>query len=238
MAASAESLRPTAAGMLARLWRSSVGKKYVVAVTGLGLWLFVLVHLAGNLQVFLPAHIINSYAYNLKANPLILWGARLSLLGMAALHVTATIQLALANRRARPARYAVGKPVASSLAQRTMVVSGLVLLAFILFHLAHFTIGLVDPELLALRDPATGHHDVHRMMVTGFSNCLVSGFYIAAMGLLMFHLSHGISSIFQSLGLRSRKTYRFLRNLAHAVAILIFIGNCSIPLAILAGWVK
>ncbi|MGH9838095.1 MAG: succinate dehydrogenase cytochrome b subunit [Blastocatellia bacterium] len=238
MAASAQSLQNSTAGLLVRLWRSSIGKKYVMAVTGLGLWLFVMVHLAGNLQVFLPPSLINTYAHTLKANPLVLWGARLGLLAIAALHIIAAIQLALANRRARPVRYDAGKPVESTFAQRTIVVSGLIILAFIAFHLSHFTIGLVDPQFLEFRDPQTGYHDVHRMMVAGFSNCYVSGFYVLSMGLLMLHLSHGISSLFQSLGLRSNKTFKFFNSLAHVVAIMIFIGNCSIPLAIMAGWVK
>ncbi|MFN0083954.1 MAG: succinate dehydrogenase cytochrome b subunit [Blastocatellia bacterium] len=238
MAASAQRLESSAAGLLARLWQSSVGKKYVMAVTGLGLWLFVIIHLLGNLQVFLPPGVINNYAHTLKANPVILWGARAGLLATVGLHITAAIQLAIANRRARPIGYAAGKPVESSLAQRTIVVSGLVILAFILFHLSHFTIGLVDPGLLALRDPQTGYHDVHKMMVMGFSNLYFAGFYILSMGLLMFHLSHGVSSLFQSLGLRSKKTHRFFHMVAHLVAIAIFIGNCSIPLAIMAGRIK
>lgn len=238
MAASAQSLEGSAAGRLALLWRSSVGKKYVMALTGLGLWLFVIIHMLGNLQVFLPPSAINNYAHTLKANPVILWGARAGLLAIVALHITAAIQLAHANRRARPIGYAAGKPVESTFAQRTIVISGLVILAFIVFHLSHFTIGFVDPQLLAFRDPETGYHDVHRMIVAGFSNCYVAGFYILSMGLLMLHLSHGISSIFQSLGLRSKKTYRVFHNVAHLVAIALFIGNCSIPLAILAGAIK
>jgi succinate dehydrogenase / fumarate reductase cytochrome b subunit len=237
MAASAQRLHGSSAGLLLRLWQSSVGKKYVMAITGLGLWLFVLIHLAGNLQVFLPPWVINNYAHTLKANPLILWGARTGLLAIVVLHITAAIQLAHANRRARPIGYAAGKPVESTFAQRSILVSGLIILAFIFFHLSHFTIGLVDPQFLEFRD-AAGNHDVHRMMVTGFSNCYVAGFYVLSMGLLMLHLSHGVSSLFQSLGLRSRKTLRFFHRLAHIVASLIFIGNCSIPLAIMAGFVK
>jgi succinate dehydrogenase / fumarate reductase cytochrome b subunit len=237
MAASAESLRHSTAGLLVRLWRSSIGKKYVMAVTGLALWLFVIVHLAGNLQIFIGPDGINGYAATLKSNPLLLWGARLGLLAVAVLHVVAAIQLALINRRARPVDYAENKVIASTFAQRTIVVSGLILLAFILFHLAHFTIGLVDPSYLDLKDPLL-RHDVYRMMITGFSIWWVSAIYVVSMALLALHLSHGISSLFQSLGLRSRKTNRFLELFARAVALILFIGNCAIPLAVLAGWVK
>src|SRR5262245_49373204 len=110
MAASAQSLHRSTAGLLLRLWQSSLGKKYVMAITGLGLWIFVIIHMAGNLQVFLAPAVINNYAHALKANPLVLWGARISLFVIAVLHITAAIQLALANRRARPVGYSAGKP--------------------------------------------------------------------------------------------------------------------------------
>jgi succinate dehydrogenase / fumarate reductase cytochrome b subunit len=238
MAASVKSLQGARASLLAQLWYSSLGKKYVMAITGLGLWLFIIIHLAGNLQVFLPPEAINSYAHMLKSNPLILWGARLGLLTIATLHIVAAVQLARINRQARPTSYAVGKPPESTFGQRTILISGLIILAFILFHLSHFTVGLVDASYLNYVDPVTGYHDVHRMMVTGFSNPIVSGFYIISMGLLMLHLSHGIASIFQSLGLRSKKTFRFFNTLARLVALAVFIGNCSIPIAILAGVIR
>lgn len=238
MAASVESLqRGATAGLLLRLWRSSLGKKYVMAFTGLGLWLFVIIHMAGNLQIYLGPERINAYAETLKSQPVILWGARLALLTITVLHITAAVQLALINRRARPVKYATGKIIVASFAQRTIVLSGLIILAFILFHLAHFTVGLVDPNYMELRDPAL-RHDVYHMMVTGFSNVWVSGFYILSMGLLALHLSHGISALFLSLGWRTKKVFNFLYKFAHAVAALLFIGNVSIPLAVMAGWVK
>lgn len=225
---------PTAAaGLLQCVWQSSLGKKYVMALTGLGLYLFVVIHLLGNLQIFAGPTKINEYAHTLKAAPPILWGARIGLLIIVVLHITAAIQLTLANRKARPAGYAVGKPVASTFAQRTIVVSGLVILAFILFHLSHFTLGFVDPQYLQYQDPITGYHDVRRMMIAGLSNPLVALFYILAMGLLMLHLSHGVSSTFQSLGLRSKKTFDFFDKLAKASGLLLFIGNSAIVLAIL-----
>jgi succinate dehydrogenase / fumarate reductase cytochrome b subunit len=118
-----------------------------------------------------------------------------------------------------------------------MWISGLIIFAFILFHLAHFTFGWVDPEFLRMED-AGGRHDVYRMMVTGFSNPVVSIFYIVSMGLLLSHLSHGVSSLFQSLGLRSKKTFGFFDKLAKISALALFIGNSLIPLAILSGLVR
>ncbi len=237
MAASAQSLQASPAGALARLWRSSLGKKYVMAITGFGLWVFVIIHMLGNLQIFLGPGKINAYAALLKATPALLWSARIGLLFIAVLHVVAAAQLVLANRRARPIGYKFKKPVASTFANRTMWISGLIILAFILFHLAHFTFGWVNPRFLRLVD-AEGRHDVYRMMVAGFSNPVVSIFYIISMGLLLSHLSHGVSSLFQSLGLRSKKTFGFFDKLAKVSALALFIGNSLIPLAILFRFVR
>ena len=237
MAASAQSLQAMSAGTLARLWRSSLGKKYVMAITGLGLWIFVIIHMLGNLQIFLGPEKINAYAALLKANPTLLWSARAGLLFIAALHVVTAAQLVLANRRARPIGYEFKKPVASTFANRTMFLSGLIILAFILFHLAHFTFGWVNPQFLRLED-AEGRHNVYQMMIAGFSNPVISIFYIVSMGLLLSHLSHGVSSLFQSLGLRSKKTFGFFDKLAKISALALFIGNSLIPLAILFGFVR
>lgn len=223
--------------MLAFLFNSSLGRKYVMAVTGIALFLFVIVHMLGNLQIFLGPVAINEYALALKSRPWLLWPARAGLLTVFLLHVAAAIQLALENRQARPVKYAQGNPIASSYAARTIVISGLVILVFIAFHLAHFTFAFVNPEFADLED-LMGRHDVYRMMVLGFSNPIVSGFYIISMGLLCLHLSHGIASTLQSLGLRSRKTVDGLKLFALAAAVVIFIGNCSIPIAILAGIIK
>jgi len=238
MAASAERLQKlSSAGTLMRIWQSSLGKKYVMAITGLGLFGFVIIHMLGNLQIFLGPDAINAYAATLKSNPLILWGARFGLLAIVTLHITSAVQLSRANRQARPVAYATSKPVASTFANRTILVSGLILFAFIVFHLAHYTIGWVNPSLLTLED-AQKRHDVYRMVVIGFSNPAISIFYIVSMGLLLLHLSHGVSSLFQSLGLRSKKTFGFFDNLAKGAALILFIGNCAIVLAILFGAIK
>ncbi|MEY4166265.1 MAG: hypothetical protein RIR52_89 [Acidobacteriota bacterium] len=238
MAASAQTLQKrSSAGLLLQLWHSSLGKKYVMAVTGLGLYLFVIIHMIGNLQIFLGPEALNGYAALLKSNPGVLWGARLGLLGIVSLHIISALQLTSINRKARPVGYATGKPVASTFAQRTIVISGLIILSFVLFHLAHYTLGLVDPGLLELHDDL-GRHDVYRMVVTGFSNPLVSVFYIVAMGLLLLHLSHGVSSLFQSLGIRSKKTFGLFDKLAKASALLLFAGNSAIVIAVLAGLIK
>lgn len=238
MAASAESMnKAAAAGLLLRLWQSSLGKKYVMAVTGLGLYLFVIIHMLGNLQIFAGAEQLNGYAAALKSNPAILWGARAGLLSIVALHIVSALQLARINRRARPVGYVAGKPVASTFAQRTILISGLVILAFIIFHLSHYTLGVVDPTWLGYRDSA-GRHDVYRMVIAGFSQPLVSIFYIISMGLLLMHLSHGVSSLFQSLGWRSHKTFGLFDKLAKGSALVLFIGNSLIPLAVMMKWIE
>src|SRR5262245_40249564 len=133
MAASAQSLRAPSAGALRRLWQSSLGKKYVMAITGFGLWVFVIVHMLGNLQIFLGPEKINAYAAFLKATPALLWSVRVGLLFIATIHITAAAQLVRANRRARPVGYEFKKPPASTFANRTMWISGLIVFAFILF---------------------------------------------------------------------------------------------------------
>jgi succinate dehydrogenase / fumarate reductase cytochrome b subunit len=227
----------TKMNILASFYGSSLGKKYVMGITGLLLFAFVVVHMAGNLQVFLGPDALNNYALLLKSSPLILWGTRIGLLVVALLHIVSALQLARENQKARPVKYATGKPIASSYASRTMVMSGLILLAFIIFHLSHFTLGLVDPEYLQFHD-FSGRHDVYRMVVTGFSKPLITIFYIISMAILFLHLSHGVASSFQSLGLRNQKTVNGFKMAAWVAAVIVFIGNCAIAIAVLAGWVK
>jgi succinate dehydrogenase / fumarate reductase cytochrome b subunit len=225
--------------ILARAYSSSLGKKYVMAITGLALLIFVVIHMAGNLQIFLGREAINAYAAFLKSKPALLWTARIGLLAIVVMHITAALQLVSENNDARPVGYAEGKPVATNLAARTIFVSGIIIFAFIIYHLLHFTLGVTNPEFMALKDPVDPlHHDVYAMMIQGFSNPLVSAFYIISMGLLYMHLSHGVASSFQSLGLRNKRNVRAFERAARLIAIVIFIGNSLIPIAILAKWVK
>ena len=221
--------------LLAPLFRSSLGKKYVMAVTGAGLLLFVISHMLGNLQIYLGQEAINAYAAFLHSMPELLWTARLGLLGAVVLHIYCAVRLTLENRAARPATYAQGIPYQASYAARTMIWSGPIILAFVLYHLAHFTCGWVDSSFLELHD-AQGRHDVFHKVVHGFSKPLVSGFYIFAMAVLCLHLSHGVSSLFQSLGLKNRHWGPWIDRFAWGAATVIFVGNSSIPLAILLGY--
>ena len=221
---------------LARVYGSSLGKKYIMAITGLLLFLFVIVHMLGNLQVYIGRDAMNAYAELLKSKPGLLWTFRTALFIVAVLHIVSALQLAAENRNARPERYAAGKPIAT-FASRTILVSGLIVLAFIVYHLMHFTLGVTNPEFLELHD-SLKRHDVYQMVVDAFRNPWVSAFYIISMGLLCLHLSHGVYSSFQSLGIRRKATAAAFYRFAQISAIVIFIGNCSIPISIMAGVVR
>ena len=209
-----------------------------MAVSGVILILFVIGHLLGNLQIFLGPDWINGYAEHLRALGPLLWIIRAFLLFTVLVHIYYTIRLAVENRRARPSRYRRKEIVKATLASRTMVMSGVILLAFIIFHLLHFTLRTTDPRFATLAMDPLGHYDVYSMMVLGFLSPLVSGFYILAMFLLAFHLSHGSSSFFQSLGLTNQKLTPRLALAGRIFAWLLFFGYSSIPIAVLLGWVR
>jgi succinate dehydrogenase / fumarate reductase cytochrome b subunit len=228
--------------LLKRIFGSSLGKKFIMGVSGCLLFLFVVAHLLGNLQIFLGAEVINRYGHFLQSNPELLWPARIILLLMVGLHIWAAIRLTAENRAARPVAYAHYEVVAASYASRTMFMSGLIILVFIIYHLLHFTvqlqpINLTGQSFLDFHDPQQ-RHDVFRMMVVGFSNIWVSGFYLLGMALLCLHLSHGVSSMFQSLGWKKKSYGLFLDKAARVIAIAIFLGYASIPVAIFFGYGK
>jgi succinate dehydrogenase / fumarate reductase cytochrome b subunit len=222
------------------IFQSSLGKKYVMAVSGLLLFLFVIAHMLGNLQIFLGREFINSYAHFLKSSPELLWPGRIGLLVLAILHVITAIQLARENSKARPVGYDSGKVYGASFASQAVLFSGLIVLAFIVYHLLHFTIGVIQTDALTYTEIYKGEsrHDVYKMMVEGFSNPWISMIYLICMGLLCLHLSHGVSSMFQSLGWKKNAFRGALNNFARISALVIFLGNCAIPIAIMLGYVK
>ena len=211
---------------------SSIGRKWIVALTGLALFGFVVGHLVGNLQVFIGPEPLNRYAFFLQNLGELLWVIRLGLLGMLVAHIFFTIQLRLESRAARPVGYAVTNRRATTFPARMMMLSGLMVLCFVIFHLLHFTAQKIDPSYLTLHDEK-GRHDVYRMMILGFSNPLASGFYIVAVGLLAMHLNHGIGSLFQTLGLNSAKLRPLWEKGGVAFSWLIFLGYAAIPVAVL-----
>ncbi len=226
--------------LITNIFRSSLGKKFIMAVSGFVLFLFVIGHLAGNLQIFLGREAINRYGHFLQSNPELIWPARLFLLVMVGLHIWAGVKLSLENKAARPVAYAQYQAVGSSHASRTMLMSGLIVFVFIVYHILHFTvqvryINLTGQSFLDYTDPEK-RHDIFKMMIVGFNNLWVSGFYMVGMALLSLHLSHGASSMFQSVGLKNRAYGPVLDKLARIVAVLIFLGYSSIPVAILCGY--
>src|SRR3989338_1130503 len=221
--------------MLALL-KASVGKKAVVAVTGALLYLFVIAHTLGNLQIFIGQEWLNAYAQHLKDWPFVLWPARAGLLAALVLHVAVSINLAAENRRARPIAYAKKRFVKASLASRTMIFSGLLIFAFIVYHLLHYTFHVTHPQYSGLID-AKGRHDVYSMVVLSFRELPVSAGYIAAMAALALHVGHGGQSLFQSLGFNDEKRLPLLEQASVAMGWIFFIGNASIPVAAWAGWI-
>jgi succinate dehydrogenase / fumarate reductase cytochrome b subunit len=212
--------------------RSSLGSKFLMAVTGLGLTAFVIAHMLGNFQVYSGPDALNSYAAALKHMPGLLWTARLGLLVIFVLHISYGLKLYLANLAARPVPYHFKQYREATLASRTMLWTGLVILAFVLFHLAHYTFFWTNPDFAQLRD-SQGRPDVYAMTVHGFRSAPVSLLYIVAMAFLAFHLSHGFQGLFQSLGLNHPRWMPLLQGASLVVAVVIFVGNASMPLAVL-----
>lgn len=217
---------------LVRGLRSSVGTKYLMAISGVALLLFVIAHMAGNLLVFAGQDALNEYAAGIKGLGPLLWVMRAGLLGIALLHVACAARLTLQNRAARPVAYEQLQPLRSTYASRTMVMSGVIILAFVAFHLLHFTLGATHPEHFALQD-AQGRHDVYSMVLLGFRQVPVAIAYVVAMVLLGLHLSHGIASLFQTVGWTAPKYRAFTTWTGRGIAALIVLGNCAMPLAAL-----
>ena len=213
-------------------WASTVGKKIVMAVTGIILFTFVIGHLLGNLQVFEGPAKLNAYGAFLHSIGEFLWPVRIILLIAVTLHIVATVQLALRKKRARPIEYSVKKAIASSYASRTMYWSGPIVLAFIIFHLLHLTAGYIHPGAAYIEG------DVYHNVVSGFQVWWVSLSYIVAVSLLGLHLRHGLWSMFQSLGIHQPQHTARLKTAAMVIAVLITLGYISIPISVLLGLVK
>ncbi len=217
--------------------KSSIGKKWIVGISGALLILFVIAHLAGNLTIYIGPYGegINVYAQALHASTAFLWAARGGLLVVFLVHIFTTLSLVLENRRARPQRYAVKTHVQSTVFVRTMALSGLVVLSFLIFHVLQFAAGLSPHS--GLYD-LEGRHDVAAMIIQSFHNPWVSGFYLLSLVLLGMHLSHGISSIFQTFGLNGRKSSGLIKCAALVASWGLMAGFASIPLASVSGYLK
>ena len=243
--------------LVGSLFRSSIGRKFLMAVTGLILVGFVTGHLVGNLQIFSHPDKINGYAHFLQSLGPLLWLVRLGLLACVIIHVWAAVALALENKAARgPENYGVARWLNAALASRYMKHTGLVVLAFILYHLAHFTVGIAQAgsfktalaeytmkaefHLAGVPLVAKGQsvHDVYSMVYLGFANPVVALFYIIAVALLSLHLLHGVDSMFQTFGWRNHRWATCLRRLVSLYCLAYLAGNVAIPGAILTGLAK
>ncbi len=244
-------------GRTQRLLNSSIGQKLVMGATGVILVGFVLVHMAGNLQVYIGSDTFNHYAATLQGLGPLLWVARIVLLVATGLHIWAAVRLTQQNWNARPHAYAgVRRFDKATYAGRFMRASGVVVLAFIVFHILHFTVGAIQPDNHALHEVLRGdvwvresspqilaqvpahmqRHDAYSMFVLGFQNVLVSVAYIVANILLGRHLGHGIASMLATLGLaKGASQRRTAERIGLTVAMIIMLGNISFPIAVLSG---
>lgn len=226
---------PPSPSKLSMLWASSVGKKALMALSGIVLSLYVLGHLLGNLQLYLGrdstgAYLINKYAEFLQKSTALLWTARVVLLVSVLVHAIAGIQLYLAKQSARPIAYRQKTNVNSTTSSRTMIWSGILILFFVVYHLLHFTTGTVHPDFIK--------GDVFHNVTVGFRQGAAATAYLVAMVALGFHLRHGLYSIFQSLGAGNPAISKNVFSWAAVVATLVALGNISFPLAVLAGLVR
>jgi succinate dehydrogenase / fumarate reductase, cytochrome b subunit len=222
------------------LWHTQIGKKVVMAVTGVVLVLFVIAHVVGNLKIFVGPDEINAYSRFLREVGMpevgygqVLWVVRIVLLVCVTLHITAAIQLTRMSWAARPIKYNVKRNIETTFAARVMRWGGLLLAVFVVFHLLHLTGGIVGFEPGQFK-----HLAVYQNVVAAFHVWPVTVFYIVAMAALCLHLSHGIWSMLQTLGWSTARNAAGLKTLSSVIGILVFLGFTSVPVAVLAGWVR
>jgi succinate dehydrogenase / fumarate reductase, cytochrome b subunit len=235
----AERAVPVATTRLAIIWDSAIGKKIVMAITGAVLVAFVIMHMLGNLKIFAGPHAINVYSRFLRTVGMpelgygdALWVVRIVLLTCVTLHIAAAVQLTRINWNARPVGYESKKDLETSFGALTMRWGGALLAIFIVFHIMHFTLGKVGFSPGQFRDL-----HVYQNVVAGFSVWPVAVFYIIAMVALCFHLDHGIWSMLQTLGWNTSRNARALKAISRLIAIAVFVGFVSIPVAVMTGLV-
>jgi len=233
--------------MSSYLYESSVGKKVLMAVTGVVFFGFVIVHMVGNLKIYTGEAHFNDYAIFLRTvgDPAVpyegvLWIFRVVLLACLGVHLTCALLVYLQSKRARKHGYYKKSDLSFAYASRTMRWGGVTILAFVVFHILHLTLGTVHPDFVGANHPQAYEHHVnaYRNVIAGFRVWPVSVVYILAMIPLGWHIYHGLWSATQTVGLQYEIVVRCRRPLAAAVALLIVLGNISIPLSVLAGWIR
>jgi len=212
--------------------QTSIGKKFIMAVTGVLMVLFVIAHMLGNLTIF--ASFINAYAAHLHALHVLLWIYRVIMIAVVVFHIVISIQLTLENRAAKPQKYAMTKYRSATFAGVTMIWSGLLLLAFIIYYLLHFTIRITNPAISNLVD-ALGRHDVYRMVVLSFERGVITFVYAAAMIILFLHLNHGIQSFVQTMGWNDDRTLPVVQKTGSVMSAVLLLGFVAVPFTVIAG---
>ncbi len=215
-----------------RFYNSTIGMKVVMAVSGAALFAFVIIHMVGNLQVFLGEKVFNHYAEMIQGTPELLWSVRLGLLASVIAHVVSSVRLVLLAKAARPVAYRVKQNAVTTYAARTMRFSGPIVLIYLILHILHLTTGDIHPDFK--------HGDAYHNFVTAFSadQWYIPLGYAFCQILLGLHLYHGAFSMFRTLGLSGPRQVEFARVVSHAVTAFIVIGNVLLPLSVLLGLVK
>jgi succinate dehydrogenase / fumarate reductase cytochrome b subunit len=205
----------------------------LMAITGVALVLFIVSHLAGNLLVFAGPQALNAYAKGLRDYLPLLWTLRIGLIAAFIVHIAAGVRLSVLSRKARPQAYVKRKNRVTTTAAQTMILSGLVVLSFLIYHLAHFTFRLTHPEFAQL-----GEYDVYPMLIASFQSPWISGFYVVSILLLMMHLNHGMASFWQSLGVDSRRHATVMFISGPVLSTLLACGFIAIPVSIFFGFIS
>ena len=220
-----------------RFWESSVGRKVLLSITGIMMVLFVVFHVLGNSTIYF--HWINAYSEHLHALPALIWLYRVFMLAVLSVHVFFGIQLTLENNEAKPLAYVCKRNLSATFASRNMIWTGTIIAIYLVYHLLHFTVQVINPEFSASQHAdALGRPDVYEMVVRNFQNFSISLVYIFAMIALALHLTHGIQSLFQTLGLNNEKTMPLIIKVGAITAIILSLGYISIPVLVLAGILK
>jgi succinate dehydrogenase / fumarate reductase cytochrome b subunit len=210
------------------LTQSSVGRKILVAVTGLMLVAFICIHLLGNLSLFAGADAINTYAEKLHSLGPVVWIFRAAMLGIFAVHVIFAVQLTIENASARPEAYMQKVNEEATFMSRSMIVTGCVLLLFVIYHILHFTARVVGVENVETLVDSAGRFDVYTMVVQSFNSAFIAGGYVIAMICLFLHLAHGVGSFFQTLGLTNDSTFGVVGKLGKVVSIVLLVGYVAV----------
>ena len=218
-------------------FQTSVGRKTLMAITGILLVGFLFGHMLGNLQILMGQDALNSYAEHLQSLGPALWVIRIGLLTLFLTHVYLSIVLKRENSLARPVKYQQDTTVKATIASRTMILSGLVILAFLIYHILHYTMGVVPTAGFTNHD-YMGRHDVYTMVVRNFRSLPIALSYVIAVALLSMHLRHAIQSALQTMGFHARGGKGSSEKVSLGLAILIFIGYVIVPVSVFLNIVK